>query len=62
METPSRRAVKIGIGFTFLLALFGIASRAEARMNTFLKLAWAMLSVAQTKRVPSCTPTAPISR
>ena len=34
----------------------GIASRAEARMNAFLKLAWAMHSVAQTKRVPSWTP------
>ena len=40
----------------------GIASRAEARMKAFLKFAWAMLSFAQTKRVPSCTPTAPISR
>ena len=39
-----------------------IASRAEARMKAFLKLGWAMHSVAQTKRVPSWTPTAPISR
>jgi len=31
----------------------GIASRADARMNAFLKLGWAMLSWAQTKRVPS---------
>ena len=40
----------------------GIASRAEARMKACLKLGWAIDSVAQTKRVPSCTPAAPISR
>jgi hypothetical protein len=32
------------------------ASRALARMNAFLKLGCAIDSVAQTKRVPSCTP------
>ena len=38
------------------------ASRAEARMKAFLKLGCAMLSVAQTKRVPSWQPAAPIRR
>ena len=39
-----------------------VISSAEARMKAFLKLGWAMHSVAQTKRVPSWTPAAPISR
>jgi enoyl-[acyl-carrier protein] reductase II len=38
------------------------ASRADARMNAFLNAGCATLSLAQTKRVPSCTPAAPISR
>ena len=40
----------------------GTASRAPARMKACLKRGWAIDSWAQTKRVPSCTPAAPISR
>ncbi len=40
----------------------GTASRAVARMNARLKRGWAINSWAQTNRVPSCTPAAPISR
>ena len=40
----------------------GTASRAVARMNARLKRGWAIDSWAQTNRVPSCTPAAPISR
>src|SRR3546814_18177770 len=38
------------------------ASRAEARMNAFLKLGCAKDSSAQNKRVSSCTPETSISR
>ena len=38
------------------------ASRAAARMNACLKRGWAIDSWAHTKRVPSWTPAAPISR
>ena len=38
----------------------GTASRAEARMKLCLKFGCAIDSVAQTKRVPSCTPAAPM--
>ena len=40
----------------------GTASRAAARMKARLKRGWAINSWAQTNRVPSCTPAAPISR
>ena len=48
----------------FFMGLGGLASvpLADARRKAFLKLGCAMLSVAQTKRVPSWTPEAPISR
>jgi enoyl-[acyl-carrier protein] reductase II len=39
-----------------------VSTSVLARKNIFLKSGWATLSVAQAKRVPSCTPQAPISR